>query len=178
MPVSDNTAERILESGDLRVRFVWLGDRYGHEVLVRRGEPWYLAASSEEGTPMEAWPASPPFQSLHIEDREDGRTLALLVGMAGKSHWSASIEIENRAGEPACVSFDVACRVRAGEAGPLGSTYRLQNGAGGTLKLELGGRFGPAKLETTGERNAVIAEMAAREEAQTVRWDYRLVLAN
>lgn len=176
---SSDTQERILEAGDLRVRFYWHADRYAHEVAVREGDQWRPLAVSAEGSPEEDWPASPPFQSLHIEDREDGRTLALLVGMAGKSHWSASIEIDNQAGQPSCVSFDVACRVRTCDVGRLGSTYRLLGGERGSkFQLELGGRFGPAKLEKAADNVAVIAEVTSHEDAQTIRWDYRLVLAS
>ena len=47
---------------------------------------------SIEGTATDDWPPSPPLQSLSIETLPDGRRVALLVGMAGRSHWSASIE--------------------------------------------------------------------------------------
>ena len=105
----NDTQDRILEAGELRVRFTWQGDRFAHEVSVLNDGSWQPALASVEGTPQDDWPPSPPFQSLHIEHREDGRTLALLVGMAGKSHWSASIEID---AEARAVLFDVACRLR------------------------------------------------------------------
>lgn len=166
------TAERILEAGHLRVRFFWQGDRYAHEVSVRSGDAWLPALISVEGSPEQDWPASPPFQSLHIEQRDEGRTLALLVGMAGKSHWSASIEIDDQAD---CLLFDVACRARGCQAGSLGSTYRAAEGAvGDPLAIELGHRFGPATLESKASESRVVAEIDTDGNPQTIRWDYRL----
>jgi hypothetical protein len=58
---------------------------------------------------------------LHIEPRPEGRNVALLVGMAGGNHWSASVE-----SDPASqrLTFDVACRVHGHMSGPLASSYR------------------------------------------------------
>lgn len=173
----NDTQDRTLEAGPLRVRFTWQGDRFAHEVSVERDGTWQPVLVSVEGTPEDDWPPSPPFQSLHIEEREDGRTLALLVGMAGKSHWSASIEIDAAA---RAVLFDVACRLRAPAAGPLGSTYQslaIGSDAHPPLVVELTHRFGPARLERAGERSAVLAEPAGDECPQTVRWDYQLLMA-
>ncbi len=166
----NDTQERILESGDLRVRFTWQADRYGHEVSRRRDGAWIAALASVEGTSEQGWPASPPFQSLHIEERDDGRTLALLVGMAGMSHWSASVEIDAAAG---CVRFDVACRVRAAEPGPLSSSYRLLTA--GLLAVVSSGRFGPTRLEQTGGQTVVVAQPTSDACPQTIRWDYQLL---
>ncbi len=140
------------------------------------GGQWRPLVASAEGTPSEDWPASPPFQSLHIDQRDDGRTLALLVGMAGRSHWSASVEIQSSG---PCVSFDVACRVRGAQIGPLGSAYRLSEAPAGRasqpLAIELGGRFGPAVLEFEGDSVRVAAQVPEGCEPQTVRWDYRVL---
>ena len=40
--------------------------------------------------------------------------------MAGRSHWSASVELDPHSGS---LTFDMACRVRAAERGWLGSSY-------------------------------------------------------
>ena len=74
------------------MQFVFREDRYAHEVWFDDGSAWVCALQSVEDSPAEAWPASPPWQSLHLESRPDQRPLALLVGMAGKNHWSASID--------------------------------------------------------------------------------------
>jgi hypothetical protein len=172
---ASETAERVLEAGKLRVRFVWYGDRYAHEVSVRSGDAWLPALVSVEGSPAHDWPASPPFQSLHIEQRDDGRTLALLVGMAGKSHWSASIEIDPPS---ACVLFDVACRARDCHAGSLGSAYRLLEAQVGEplLAIESEHRFGPTELKSTEHGARIEALVEAEGNPQTIRWDYRLRL--
>src|SRR5215213_8525183 len=114
--------ESIAEDGlRLRVEFVWRGDRFGHliSMVAPTGQTMPLLESIE-GTPADEWPASPPFQSLTIEDRPDGRTVALLVGMAGGSHWSASAEPVSGRAE---IAFDVACRHKT-KPNRLGSRYR------------------------------------------------------
>src|SRR4029450_2825657 len=63
----------------------------------------------------------PPLQNLSIEQLAPGRRVALLVGMSGSSHWSASIE--SVPGQSAFV-FDIACRTTRGGAS-LGSLYRI-----------------------------------------------------
>jgi hypothetical protein len=166
----------VLEAGNFRVYFTWRKDRFAHEISVLQNGSWQPVLASVEGTPDCDWPPSPPFQSLHIEQRDDGRTLALLVGMAGKSHWSASIEIDAEAG---LVRFDVACRLRAPATGPLGSTYeRLSSDTPSSIPIaiELTHRFGPARLDEAPHQAAIVAEPASDECPQTVRWDYRLLL--
>ena len=163
--------EYLLEAGDLRVRFYWQGDRYAHEISVRLNGQWQPALTSVEGSPEDEWPASAPFQSLHIEQREDGRTLAFLVGMAGKSHWSASVEIDR---ETNSVLFDIACRVRDCTPGFLGSNYHPAECS--RLKIEPTHRFGPTAFEQSPTNLRISAEPASSAGPQTVRWDYRVCL--
>lgn len=159
-----------LSGGGWCVRFEHRGDRYAHEILFGADGRQQVVYASIEGTPEDDWPASPPFQSLHFEHRPDGTQLALLVGMAGKSHWSASIELN--ASDRSLV-FDVACRVR-GSAGPLGSHYR----ATGTLarpSFEIDERAGSARLIEDVDATAIVAvDELKGEKARTVRWCYRL----
>jgi hypothetical protein len=108
-----------IECGDLRVVFQWRGDRYGHAIEQRIAEHWKLVLESVEGSPDEEWPRSPVLQSLHVEHRPDG-PVSLLVGKAGTSHWSASIE-SLHAG--AGFHFDIACRVQHPPR-RLGNAYR------------------------------------------------------
>lgn len=115
----------VLAAGDLQVRFVQRGDRIAHEIwLARTSGDWMLMLSSVEGTADEWWPPSPPLQSYHCEPRPAG-PIGLLVGMAGKSHWSASVE--TKLAEHA-VGFELAVRVRTAEDLWVGSSYEL--GAG------------------------------------------------
>ena len=119
----------------LRVEFVWRGDRYAHVISVAHDsgkiEP---LLESLEGTPADDWPPSPPLQNLHRETLPNGRPALLLVGAAGRSHWSASIEAVPD--EPA-LAFDVACR-HSGAAGWLGSRYRARAAAEAALTIETG----------------------------------------
>jgi hypothetical protein len=129
------------DGAGLRVEFQWRGDRYGQVIsLVEPGGPVELGGKvmpvleSVEGLPSEAWPASPPLQSLNFHDVPGGNRAALLVGMAGRSHWSASIEAVTG---QAIIRFDIACR--CGEFGVPGSTYRLLAGkrAGDYRRIEV-----------------------------------------
>lgn len=98
------------------------GDRIVQRVVVDSGSPSeQIVLESSEGTPADAWPASSPLQSLSIEELTPGAPVALLVGMAGKSHWSASIE---RLSSNNGWRWDIACRVSVAPDF-LGSTYRL-----------------------------------------------------
>jgi hypothetical protein len=99
----------------LRVDFFKLSDRYGHRLsVVLRDEPgretMIPLAESVEGTSDDPWPPSPPLQSFSIETLADGRTAALLVGMAGRSHWSASIDVKPDESVIGLIEFDFACR--------------------------------------------------------------------
>jgi hypothetical protein len=152
----------------LRIEFVRHGDRYGHTIFVV--DPSGCAApvlESVEGTASNAWPPSPPLQSLSIEELAPGRRAALLVGMAGRSHWSASIE--PIAGEAAAM-FDIACRADA--AGSLGSQYRL---LASVRRVAVTAAMGcEAKLDRPLGRWLIRAPFDA---AGTKRWKYRVALA-
>jgi hypothetical protein len=85
-----------------------------------RSETPTTVLESIEGTAEDIWPPSPPWQELHVPPSDDGRHVAFLVGKAGQSHWSASVELnlaENT------LTFDVACRAKS-QPHWLGSSYR------------------------------------------------------
>ena len=120
----------MLAAGRLQIEFFRQGDRYAHRIsLAGDDRPVELLVSVEGGGHVDgpnpnrpdcdyaddAWPASPPFQELRIEPRSDGRQVALLVGMAGRSHWSASVEADPQLGR---FTFDVACRAARLEPAP------------------------------------------------------------
>lgn len=121
----DGTMEKpaaVLEAGDLRAVFVRRGDRYAHRIEIR-DEPtrtWTVALVSQEGTDEEPWPPSPPFQQLHVEHRKEG-DVVLLVGMAGRSHWSAAVDVSP---DGKSLRFDVAARGQSAD-GRLGSHYEV-----------------------------------------------------
>lgn len=119
----------------LRVRFSYQGDRFGHaiELLTATGTtPVMLSCeigdaetdgSETRPTGTDVWPPSPPLQQLSLETNGRGQQVALLLGMAGRSHWSLSVEPEAASSPSAGFTFDVACRP-AGVPGFLGSGYR------------------------------------------------------
>lgn len=121
-----------IEGAGLRVVFRRLGDRFAHRVELVEGPYSAPILESLEGEPDDPWPPSPPLQELHFEDRPAGQRLALLVGRAGASHWSLSVEWDPLSSR---FSFDVACRVRSAPAW-LGSRYRLPGAAAGSGPID------------------------------------------
>jgi len=120
----------------LAVEFFWTGDRYAHRVFVETGtdatpalaQPTRtVVAESLEGDGEIAWPPSPPLTQCSVETDNAGRPIALLVGMAGVSHWSLTCRAVEKEGTPA-MEFDVACRAKAPPTF-LGSTYATPNNA-------------------------------------------------
>jgi hypothetical protein len=118
------------DGGRLRLRFARQGDRL-HQTVE-----WLAAATNAastiatspvvallescEGQSSDTWPDSPPLQQLLIEPRGAAGHVALLVGMAGRSHWSLSIEpLVDRVG----FRFDAACRL-SGPPEWLGHVWR------------------------------------------------------
>src|SRR5687767_14004155 len=106
----------------LQVEFVRQADRFGHAIQLLGDDVVRPLLMSLEGTVADRWPPSPVLQQLHVEDRGLGKNVALLVGMAGRSHWSMSVEPDTQG---AGLVFDVACRVHAGESATLHSTYQF-----------------------------------------------------
>lgn len=172
----------LLASGGLSVALARAGDRYRHEVSTTARENTRAILKSLEGADHEAWPSSPPFQELHIERPREGIEAALVVGRAGRSHWSASIEADR---SKEAITFDIACR-SSGAIEWLGSRYRclaevgaLSDGAR-TLVLmpeyELEALEGDLQLTELGATPVltIIPRFRTSLTAQTVRWKYRI----
>jgi hypothetical protein len=169
-----------LKTDTLRLEFEWREDRYGHQIFgtARDGDHGLLI--SEEGNSDEAWPASPALQSLHLEKRPDGTQMLMLVGMAGRSHWSMSVEADvarNR------LSFDVACRLHE-RPDWLGSTYQRMTEAEKVWLakgLTMTAWYGNDRWEKTGTaitcssgRMQMAAGPMGEIYPQTVRWRYAI----
>jgi hypothetical protein len=108
----------ILTAGRTELAFRWVGDRWEHRVKVD-GE---LVAQSVEGTTDgddPKWPASPVFVELS-QLVIGGRPAILAVGLAGRSHFSASVVPAPAL--PDTLLFEIACRLQE-EPMRLGSTY-------------------------------------------------------
>lgn len=179
----------VLAAGPLRVRFHRLGDRIAHAIEWAGGPSPRTLLNSIEGDPDQDWPPSPPLQELHFETRPDGQRLALLVGMAGHSHWSASIALD-AAGT--ALEFDLACRLRE-TPNRLGNQYHwganvqgepsagdrhrcmLRFPEGIVLVVALPAGEAPPPALAPSEAGLTIAPpLPDRVGAQTVRWRWRL----
>jgi hypothetical protein len=178
----------------LRVDFDRAHDRWKHRVSLDLPAGSSLVSpvllfESSEGTSEDDWPISPPLQFVSIETRPKKLPVALLMGMAGGSHWSASIE-QHPAEQ--MLRFDIACRAGS-RPEQLGSRYRfgprveLMNAeegpdrvrflAGG-LAFEISGEQGkdfPLPAITLDDRELRIHfGEPTTDQRQTYRWLYRL----
>jgi len=162
----------VIDCGSLRLEFDWSGDRYGHRILSSSPESECFLTSIE-GRHDEKWPSSSPLQSLHIEDRPGGVRIAMLVGMAGRSHWSMSVESDVAGNR---FLFDVACRISEVPSW-LGSSYAVSLGADAAswpIQIE---PLAPAILQLeSGHRAIIVAPLSEGTFPRTVRWRYTIGL--
>lgn len=135
-----------LTLGRTTLRFTWQHDRWAHEILCPDGTVWRSleGASAAGGDPR--WPASPVLVELSRLEGPHGPAL-LGVGLAGRSHFSASIGPGPAGADQA--RFECACRVLE-PPGWLGSTYA-----------------GPAGVVR-------IVPVATDQPPATVQWGYAL----
>jgi hypothetical protein len=146
----------------LVAEFVLRGDRFRQVISLAYADGDRTALlESVEGTKEDAWPASPPLQNLSLETLTAGRRVAFLVGMAGGSHWSASVEALAERG----LAFDVACRHGA-LPGWVGSTYRMLSDTSPRVMIE-----GDVAVRADGDLiSAGPKEM--KNQSGTTRWRY------
>ena len=172
----------------LRVSFHWTGDRFAHTVWACFGQQAVPLLRSVEGTGDENWPASPPIQQVNCPCRDGQPTAILGMGMAGRSHWSLSIEASV---DPQALVFDVACRP-GGELGKLASGYQTfvsSTGQAGddVVVLEHSSRrfqiqtisadsSANSSLDCAGQSVAVLVHANQRTGAKTFRWKYRVAI--
>ena len=179
----------------LRVEFFKVADRYAHRlsaVLVQDDGSRKVVplAESVEGTADDPWPPSPPLQSLSMEEMPVAGRAALLVGMAGRSHWSASIELDLIGKDPPC--FDLACRFttvperlastyrvapgillqEAKGSGPIAALFHLDSGIFASFHCVSGGWAVPTSVDSvTGEFQFQVPLRKLTPPA-TVQWNY------
>ena len=170
----------------LRVMFQRQADRCAHRIELIDGAKSFCLLTSVEGTSDQPWPPSPPLQQLSIEELSPGNRVALLLGMAGKSHWSASVECD-----PASSSllFDVACRVQQPPQ-RLGSCYRAEvpladasldrarfTTACANVTLQLLPLADPPSVSLVQSENQIAVayqELTVARVPSTLRWKYRV----
>ena len=185
----------ILKDDHWQIRFVRHGDRWAHTVGVVLGDRLLPLLASIESSQDELWPPSPPLKDLHLHDA-NGTTTAMLVGMAGNSHWSVTVQLAQ--GDPA-VNFDIACRIKdelpdaddaQKQVSPLSSSYRTmvcptsESNQAAALMLDdlsirvssdpvAGNEDTPAAVVTTGDNSVQIVLLPeAAALPRTVRWRY------
>jgi len=164
--------EQVIQCGELRVDFRRCDDRYGHIIERLVHDAWRAVYESREGNSADQWPPSPVLQSLHIEQGSKG-SVAFLLGMAGTSHWSASVEpVPNRD----ALQFDIACRVNQAPQ-RLGSSYRVLDPEASrcieviALPIEAVTAIQRAASETEWTAVPIIAD---QEWPCTIRWRYTI----
>ena len=181
-----------LVTGAIAVKFEWHGDRWGHGVCVRENADWRRVYQSVEGPwPAEGdpnWPASAALVEVVRMSSEDPAAAIVAVGLAGHSHFSASIIADPN--QPQAVLFELACRTHQ-QAHWLGSTYELSptpSTAQPQLMIE---PVSGCILETIdqgrlwrfsagrhgGGASAAQAGNGFRSPLTTVRWSYRIAPA-
>jgi hypothetical protein len=115
-----------LQWGDLSVEANRIGDRFDWRILWEPLSASALPLLQSVPSPIDtAWPPFPPLQELAQESHSDTEVL-LGVGMAGKSHWSVSVDRRQPPHQPAMV-FDFACRL-SGSPAFLGACWMLGEG--------------------------------------------------
>ncbi len=116
----------LIEAGGLRVCFDKASGRVRHSIwTVGDGNADLVLESVEDAEDDDvdgpAAPSVPVLGEVHIQSFDDGRQVALLIGMSGRDHWSMSVAADPSTGQ---LSFDVACRIHS-EATRPGSVYRV-----------------------------------------------------
>ncbi|MBC8352738.1 MAG: hypothetical protein H8E66_12150 [Planctomycetes bacterium] len=169
----------------LQVQFFWHQDRHCHTISLLVDDRRIPVFESVEGSNVEDWPPSPALQQLSVEELRPDTLVGLLVGMAGKSHYS--ISIEPTSGRAAFV-FDVACR-SSEPPEQLGSGYLLvahgltPDGDHDAI-ISVEGRTMVIRCDRDGETTAKIKddqlgtriEPAMINSGGTTRWRYTIEL--
>lgn len=164
----DSLVSRIDDHRHLELRFERQGDRHSHVIFLVEAGRARRAVQSIEGDNQAAWPPSPPLQQLSMESRASGE-VGLLVGMAGRSHWSLSVE-SLAGGE---FRFDAAVRlaedVDSDESRWLGSTYQCLEPH--VIELE------PIEGLLVSDEANVFQAMPKTNQGQQQRWTYVIRVA-
>lgn len=129
----------VVTAGPVRAVFSWADDRWRHVILLD-DSPWAESLEDQADGRAAAWPCSPPLVELSAVQAATGPAV-LAVGLAGRSHFSASVTACPE--RPDALLFEIACRVRE-QPGWLGSTYDL-----GGERIRLGPPHGTGDLPAT-----------------------------
>jgi hypothetical protein len=166
----------------LRARFQRRGDRYAHRVVLCDRDNEICLLDSVEGDHHERWPPSPPLQQISGEQLPDGRKVVLLVGMAGRSHWSLSATTTP---DRKALVFEVACRAvesperLCSQYQTPGNPYDIRGEqlslADATLSIDTSSA-GTADLAVDQQRISVRRQLDSLPLPATFCWTYRMGL--
>ena len=131
MAAAGSHAPFTLAIGPVTVTFTWATDRWSHRVTLRGGSAWDSVEGSRPEDGDDRWPASPVLVELSQLQTAHGPAI-LGVGLAGRSHFSASIGADPH--HPDRVRFEIACRCNEPPVW-LGSCY---DGHGGRVAVRPG----------------------------------------
>ena len=117
-----------LAAGPTTAIVSWSGDRWTHRITIAGSEAsadWTSLDGPFRPGDDPRWPASPVIVELSrvaVPGAAAGDRAAIVgVGLAGRSHFSASISVDPR--DAGTIRFEIACRLHEAP-GWLGSTYR------------------------------------------------------
>ncbi len=172
----------------LRINFHWHQDRFAHSIGFADEKRFVPLLASHEGSETDPWPHSPPLQDLSELPSASGQRSILLVGRAGRSHWSASVETSL---SPLAIHLDIACRLYESPQ-ILCSSYRTMTlpviSSASQVAVEMDGHTAwlqadplpgaKSHWEITAEGCALRTMPISPETPQTVRWKYRVTVAN
>ena len=112
--------DAVNDQGDgLRVEFVRVGPRWVHRILGVERQQARLLLKSIEGDETDSFPPSPALQQIELQQLGDV-TAAMLIGMAGRNHWSVCVEARPAARS---IRWDVACRGECEASCFFGNAY-------------------------------------------------------
>jgi hypothetical protein len=171
----------------LRVAFFRFEQRVAHRIALVAGTEVQWVLSSVEGDSQQAIPPSPPLQQLATEELDGGRAAVLLLGMAGRNHWSVSAESRP---SDRLLRFDVACRARVVDRQCLHSVYQMlcplqlsadaaaaeRVGHGGCLRFAAG-LDADCRATLSVEEDRLIVGPSQLGRVSTHRWRYELTLS-
>ena len=114
-----------LATGPTAAAFTWNGDRWAHRITTGEATIWTSLDGPCPPANDPRWPASPVLVELSRVsvprgDAAGGQAI-VGVGLAGRSHFSASIAPDPH--DAGVIRFEIACRLHE-PPGWIGSTYR------------------------------------------------------
>ena len=114
-----------LHVGPTAAVFTWSGDRWTHRITTGGETDAWTSFDGPSLADDPRWPASPVLVELSRVDLPQagagGGSAIVGVGLAGRSHFSASIAADPEATD--AIRFEIACRLHEHPLW-LGSTYR------------------------------------------------------